>query len=334
MIKGFKNLSGNITTTTASANITGTIPTATTITGTTATVTIASATVSIAITTNIITVTSTAGILPGMPVVFGAALTGSSILGATTYYVLTVPSATTMTVSQVPGGASYGGTGAGTNTTTVTATANTVTVTSATGIVPGMTMWVTGATTGGLTGGATAATTSAAGTGTKYYVSQVSGTTLTVSTTPLSPASYTDTAGKYTTTYTTGGNWGTSPTLTSTTAQSVAVTFTTSFSVEMAVGSKVYDASYNLIGTVSTITGDALATLAANGAYAVTAGVGYADPLQQATDTILSAPRWQEDLNYGAATRATPSFSASSAGSMQTSAAASFAINATTVINP
>jgi len=322
--------------------------------------TIALTSQTVSVTSNVITVSSTTGVYVGMPVQFGSAITSSSLAAATTYYVVSVPSSTTFTVSQTVGGAAYGGTGSATSTVTFTSnvisglTTTSLAVgnpvifnTTGNGITSGTYYWVTnipaagsimvsttpGGTNVTLTAGSnTNATTTVTGTNTKYYVTQVSGTTLTVSTTAVSPASYTSSTGVLTTTYTTGGVWGTTPTLTSTSATSIAVIFTTSFSTEVAVGTKIYDSSYNLIGTVSTLGGGSNITLAANAAFAVTAGLVYADPAQLATDTILSAPRWQEDLNYAAATRSTPSFSASSAGSMQTSAAASFSINATTVI--
>ncbi|MBV5343394.1 hypothetical protein JZU68_07220, partial [bacterium] len=93
----------------------------------TSTISLASGTVSTALTTNLITVSSTAGFYAGQRIVFGTTI--GTIVSGTTYYILTVPNSTTLTIT-----ASIGGTAK-----TMSAATGTSTVTVTSGFVSGVT---------------------------------------------------------------------------------------------------------------------------------------------------------------------------------------------------
>jgi sugar lactone lactonase YvrE len=85
----------------------------------TSTISLASGTVSTALTTNLITVSSTVGFYAGQRIVFGTTI--GTIVSGTTYYILTVPNSTTLTITASIGGtAKTMSSSTGTSTVTVT----------------------------------------------------------------------------------------------------------------------------------------------------------------------------------------------------------------------
>ncbi len=79
-----------------------------------------------------------------------------------------------------------------------------------------------------------------------------------------------------------------------------------------------------------------LDTILAGSAYTAAWYVGLVSSVSYtaiaAADTMASHAGWTEDVSYSNSTRVTPTFSAASAGSKATSAAAAFTINATATI--
>jgi len=73
-------------------------------------------TVAIAITTGVLTVSATETLAPGDPVVLGAVTGAAPLVAGTTYYVLTAPTSTTLTLSATVGGAMIVTTASGTST--------------------------------------------------------------------------------------------------------------------------------------------------------------------------------------------------------------------------
>jgi hypothetical protein len=73
-------------------------------------------TVAIAITTGVLTVSATEALVVGDPVVLGAVTGAAPLVAGTTYYVLTAPTSTTLTLAATPGGPMIVTTTAGTAT--------------------------------------------------------------------------------------------------------------------------------------------------------------------------------------------------------------------------
>ena len=73
-------------------------------------------TVAIAITTGVLTVSATETLAPGDPVVLGAVTGAAPLVAGTTYYVLTAPTSTTLTLAATVGGAMIVTTAAGSST--------------------------------------------------------------------------------------------------------------------------------------------------------------------------------------------------------------------------
>jgi len=73
-------------------------------------------TVVIAITTGVLTVSATETLAPGDPVVLGTVTGGAPLVAGTTYYVLTAPTSTTLTLAATVGGAMIVTTASGTST--------------------------------------------------------------------------------------------------------------------------------------------------------------------------------------------------------------------------